>query len=113
MYQHDPDALQRLENTHPWTSNPKFFDTCHVSALAATKMLKHSLSGVEQGRREERKPLEIMGLLLGRPTEHGGIVVTDCFPLPVEGTETRVVADDPKVAEYMVQLATQLELYAR
>jgi len=48
----------------------------------------------------------VMGLLLGRPnTEEGGcLVVTDAFPLPIEGFETRVIADDQDVVNYMISL---------
>jgi len=57
-------------------------------------------------------PLEVMGLLLGRPdplTPHT-LVVTDAFPLPIEGFETRVVADDGNVINHMITLGESLEL---
>lgn len=37
------------------------------------------------------------------------LLVMDCFPLPVEGTETRVVADDQEVQAYMVNMSESLE----
>ena len=37
------------------------------------------------------------------------VLVMDCFPLPVEGTETRVVADDEEVQAYMVNMSESLE----
>ena len=43
--------------------------------------------------------LEIMGLLLGK-IEGNVMVVMDCFALPVEGTETRVNAQE-QANEYM------------
>lgn len=45
--------------------------------------------------------LEVMGLMLGKIEAHT-FVVTDAFRLPVEGTETRVNAQD-EANEYMVE----------
>jgi COP9 signalosome complex subunit 5 len=52
-----------------------------------------------------------MGMLLGRPdplTPHT-LVVTDAFALPIEGFETRVVADDEGVVNHMIALGESLE----
>ena len=59
----------------------------------------HAYSGCEKGIKEGGKPIEVMGLMLGRPhtEELNTLVVTDAFPLPIEGFETRVIADDDKV----------------
>ena len=38
------------------------------------------------------------------------LVVTDAFPLPIEGFETRVVADDQDVTNHMIALGEELEL---
>ncbi len=57
-----------------------------------------------------------MGLLIGRPdiSDLGQtMIVSDAFPLPVEGIETRVVTDDEKVMGYMTELADTLELTRR
>lgn len=72
--------------------------------------LQHTYSGVEKGVKAGSKPIEVMGLLLGRPnTEEGGcLVVTDAFPLPIEGFETRVIADDQDVVNYMISLGEVL-----
>ncbi len=67
----------------------KHFTDCKVSALAAMKMLKHALAGVTEGRAERGVPVEIMGLLIGKP-DGNAIVVTDVFPLPVKGIEYQV-----------------------
>jgi hypothetical protein len=32
------------------------------------KMLKHALAGVEKGRKAGTNPIEIMGLLIGKPS---------------------------------------------
>ena len=57
------------------------------------------------------KPIEVMGLLFGRPNteEENAFVVTDAFPLPIEGFETRVIADDMDVQNYMISLQETLE----
>ena len=72
----------------------------------------HSHSGVEKGIKATGTPVEVMGLLLGRPCteESHALVVTDVFPLPVEGAETRVLADDQEVLNYMIELGESLEL---
>lgn len=52
-----------------------------------------------------------MGLLLGRPDPHcpTSLIVTDAFPLPIEGFETRVIADDQAVVNHMISLNECLE----
>jgi hypothetical protein len=48
---------------------------------------------------------------LGCPsdTHPDTLVVTDVFPLPVTGFETRVVADDESVINYMIELSEMIE----
>lgn len=41
--------------------------------------------------------------------EPGGNSMIQVFPLPVEGAETKVLADDQEVANYMIGLADLLE----
>ena len=52
-----------------------------------------------------------MGLMLGRPDPHKptNLIVTDAFPLPIEGFETRVIADDQNVINHMISLGERLE----
>jgi COP9 signalosome complex subunit 5 len=66
--------------------------------------LQHTYSGVDKGIKGGGKPIEVMGLLLGRPhpDDPKSLVITDAFPLPIEGFETRVIADDQDVINYMV-----------
>jgi proteasome lid subunit RPN8/RPN11 len=56
-------------------------------------------------------PFSVMGLMLGRPDPHKptNLIVTDAFPLPIEGFETRVVADDQSVVNHMISLGERLE----
>jgi COP9 signalosome complex subunit 5 len=53
----------------------------------------------------------VMGLLLGRPDPYSPttLIVTDAFPLPIEGFETRVIADDQAVVNHMISLNECLE----
>ena len=62
-------------------------------------MVTHARSGGD---------IEIMGMLLGR-VEEKTFFVTDCFALPVEGTETRVNAQT-EAYEYM---AKYVDLYGK
>ena len=50
--------------------------------------------------------------MLGRPDPDTPktLVVTDVFPLPIEGFETRVIADDQDVVNYMIELGESLEV---
>jgi COP9 signalosome complex subunit 5 len=72
--------------------------------------LKHALSGVEKGRKAGTNPVEVMGLMIGKP-DGDSIIVLDACPLPVEGSETRVVADDAQV--YMTKLMDSMELVSQ
>merc|ERR1711920_1078811 len=51
---------------------------------------------------------EVMGLMLGRVTPDGKFIITDAFPLPVEGTETRVNAG-ASANEFMVTFTEDCE----
>jgi COP9 signalosome complex subunit 5 len=73
-------------------TDPHYFTSVRISAVALLKMVMHARSGGS---------LEVMGLMLGKIEAHT-FVVTDAFRLPVEGTETRVNAQD-EANEYMVE----------
>lgn len=96
LYAVDQAKLEALRAAKPWMGDPKFMKKVKIGPSAAMKMLQHSYSGVEKGVKQGTKPIEVMGLLLGRPStdEPNTFVVTDAFPLPIEGFETRVIADD-------------------
>jgi len=110
IYRWDEEAINKMRKERPWDSNVKHFQNCKVSALAGMKMLKHCLAGVEKGRKAGTSPIEVMGLMIGK-AEGDSIIVMDACPLPVEGSETRVVADDAQV--YMTQLMDSMELRRR
>lgn len=98
-YHFDAVALQKLRSDVPWQKDPKYFEKVAMSPSAVMKIMMHCQSGVDKGISKGGNPIEVMGMLLGRPdplTPHT-LVVTDAFPLPIEGFETRVVADDDEV----------------
>ena len=64
-------------------------------------------SRADKGRKRGTNPVEVMGLLIGKPMG-GAVIVQDAIALPVEGFETRVVADDAQV--FMTQLMDSMEL---
>lgn len=112
FYNFDEASLEDLRKKSPWTSDPKFFTSVSVSPTAIVKMLTHCQSGVEKGIKQGGRPIEVMGLMLGRPdpTKPKRLIVTDVFPLPIEGFETRVIADDHDVVNYMIALGESLEV---
>ena len=75
------------------------------------RKMTHCHSGVEKGVKKGGNPIEVMGLLLGRPDPNTPrtLIVTDVFPLPIEGFETRVIADDGDVINHMIELGESLE----
>jgi len=112
-YTFDTKQLHALRASAPWTSDPKYFTKVAVSPSAIMKMMMHCHSGVEKGINQGTtgNPIEVMGMLLGRPdpdTPHT-LVVSDAFPLPIEGFETRVIADDEGVVNHMIALGESLE----
>jgi COP9 signalosome complex subunit 5 len=66
------------------SQDPQYFKKVKIGSLALYKMTTHACSGGN---------IEVMGLMMGKVL-NDTFVVTDAFPLPVEGTETRVSAGD-------------------
>jgi len=92
-------------------SDPKYFKRVKISPSATIKMMMHGQSGiiiiiiiidiiviiiitlgVDKGIKKGGKPIEVMGLLLGRPDleDPNCIIISDAQALPIEGFETRV-----------------------
>ncbi|KAF3986762.1 hypothetical protein FT663_04264 [Candidozyma haemuli var. vulneris] len=90
LYDKKPDYA--AISTQPWKSSPKYFKNVLISSLALVKMSMHAKSGGS---------IEIMGMLTGKVIGTS-IIVMDVYSLPVEGTETRVNAQN-EAYEYMVQ----------
>ncbi|PWY88974.1 COP9 signalosome complex subunit 5 [Aspergillus heteromorphus CBS 117.55] len=91
LYAYDEETHKTLSATRPWSKDPHYFKSVRISAVALLKMVMHARSGGS---------LEIMGLMQGYILPET-FVVTDAYRLPVEGTETRVNAQD-EANEYMV-----------
>ncbi|GAB0493769.1 hypothetical protein MMPV_005054 [Pyropia vietnamensis] len=81
-YYFDEVEQHAIHRAKPWASDPAHFTTVHISAVALIKMAMHARSG---------GPLEIMGTLQGKLAANA-FIITDTFPVPVVGTETRVNA---------------------
>ena len=90
LYQHDESEQKAMLNSRPWKNDPRHFKEVRISAVALLKMVTHARSGGS---------LEVMGLMQGRVVGNAFIVM-DAFRLPVEGTETRVNAQE-EANEYM------------
>jgi COP9 signalosome complex subunit 5 len=88
----DKEKQKEINNKKPWRENPNHFKHVRISAVALIKMVMHARSGGE---------IEVMGLMQGYVSEDT-FIVTDAFGLPVEGTETRVNAQDD-ANEYMIE----------
>lgn len=94
LYEYSPSQQKAINEAKPWRSNPNYFTNVRISAVALLKMVMHARSGGS---------IEIMGLMEGKILDNT-FIVTDAFRLPVEGTETRVNAQD-EANEYMVNYA--------
>ncbi|KAK2737927.1 COP9 signalosome catalytic subunit rri1 [Onygenales sp. PD_40] len=92
LYNYNPAAQSALASERPWSKDPRYFKNIRISAVALLKMVMHARSGGN---------IEVMGLMQGYIAANT-FIVTDAFRLPVEGTETRVNAQD-EANEYMVQ----------
>ncbi|KAF2502447.1 Mov34-domain-containing protein [Lophium mytilinum] len=96
LYAYDPSAQKTINEARPWKKDPHHFTSVRISAVALLKMVMHARSGGS---------IEVMGLMQGK-IEGSTFIVTDAFRLPVEGTETRVNAQDD-ANEYMVEFLTR------
>lgn len=92
IFYYDEAAQAKFQLEKPWVNDPHFFKRVKISALALLKMVVHARSG---------GTIEVMGLMQGK-TDGDSIIVMDAFALPVEGTETRVNAQEDAY-EYMVE----------
>ncbi|KAK4631985.1 COP9 signalosome complex subunit 5 [Fulvia fulva] len=92
LYKYDAESQKKINVAKPWRSDPHYFKYVRISAVALVKMVMHARSGGD---------IEVMGLMVGY-VEHETFIVTDALRLPVEGTETRVNAQD-EANEYVVQ----------
>ena len=92
LYSFDAAALEQLQKNKPWMADPKFFKTVMISPSCAAKMLMHAQSGVEKGiAAPQGKPIEVMGLMIGRPDPQNAtrLIVCDAYPIDADGFELR------------------------
>ncbi|KAI9852200.1 MAG: COP9 signalosome catalytic subunit rri1 [Thelocarpon superellum] len=90
LYAYDGDEQKAIQDAKPWRRDPHHFKNVRISAVALLKMVMHTRAG---------GALEVMGLMQGK-IAGDTFIVTDAFRLPVEGTETRVNAQE-EANEYM------------
>jgi len=109
VYVYDDKRIEQQNKDKPWKTDPKYFQNVRINVLAATKMVKHAVQGVHEGRKKGGLPTEVMGLLMVRP-DGNTLVIMDCVELPAEGSETRVVAEDEKVLGFMTRMQDRIEL---
>mmetsp|Transcript_17182 Transcript_17182/g.41826 ORF Transcript_17182/g.41826 Transcript_17182/m.41826 type:complete len:382 (-) Transcript_17182:187-1332(-) len=111
FYSFDETKMETFVKEKPWMNEAKYFQRVSLSPSSLSKMVMHCARGVEKGIAKGGNPTEVMGLLLGRPDPESpqNLIVTDAFPLPIEGFETRVVADDQDVVNHMISLTERLE----
>lgn len=108
--QRAPDGLLKynkaeqdaIRDQKPWVNDPNFFKKVKVSALALLKMVMHARSGGD---------LEVMGMLQGK-VDGDTFIIVDTFALPVEGTETRVNAQE-EAYEYLVSYPETAQKFGR
>ncbi|EPQ30993.1 uncharacterized protein PFL1_01182 [Pseudozyma flocculosa PF-1] len=94
VFRYDADEQRSILQAAPWRSDPHYFKTVRISAVALIKMVMHARSG---------GIYEIMGLMQGKiDVATQTIYVMDAFALPVQGTETRVNAQN-EANEFMVE----------
>ena len=92
LYDYSISKQKSVNEARPWKNTHNYFKHIRISAVALIKMVMHARSGGS---------LEVMGLMQGS-IAGDTFIVTDAFRLPVEGTETRVNAQD-EANEYMVE----------
>uniref|UniRef100_A0A060T5V2 COP9 signalosome complex subunit 5 n=1 Tax=Blastobotrys adeninivorans TaxID=409370 RepID=A0A060T5V2_BLAAD len=101
-YQYNKEEQQKLLRERPWKDDPHYFKRVRISAIALLRMAIHARAGGS---------IEVMGVMTGKilPNE---FVIMDTYPLPVEGTETRVNALG-EAYEYMVDYLNSLQAVGR
>ncbi|ORX35910.1 JAB1/Mov34/MPN/PAD-1 ubiquitin protease-domain-containing protein [Kockovaella imperatae] len=92
MFKYSREEEKALDDQAPWKTDPHYFHTVKISAVALIKMVIHARSG---------GIYEIMGVMYGK-VKDGEFWIMDAAALPVQGTETRVNAG-LEASEYMVR----------
>lgn len=112
IYKYDAEHVKLIRDTLEKGAPVNFFKNVQISALAAMKMLKHAIIGVEEGRKSESKTsFEVLGFLVGKP-DGDSVVVFDTIPSPAKGFENNVELSQGAMVAAVNQ-ATQLERKGR
>jgi len=111
LEQSEVKAQERKKLHRAKKSDPKYFHSVRISALAAIKMLLHAKQGVDDGIKETGIPVEVMGCLIGYAdiATPGVVVVTDCFEVPCKGGPHSAEMD-PRTATFMSEKSEELEM---
>eukprot|EP00039_Didymoeca_costata_P019859 m.339193 g.339193 ORF g.339193 m.339193 type:complete len:346 (+) comp18702_c0_seq1:170-1207(+) len=88
IYRYDEARHREFIDSAKYAEDPHYFKQVKMSALALLKMVMHARSGGN---------IEVMGLMQGK-IEDETMIIMDAFALPVEGTETRVSAQEDAYA---------------
>ena len=112
LYAFDAAKIEAVRTQMAWQTDPKWFRRCKVSPSATIKMMMHGQSGVDKGIKKSGKPVEVMGIVIGRPDTEDphSLIISDAYALPIEGFETSVVADNIDVQNFQIQLGEMVEL---
>lgn len=102
FYDYDKNEQKAILAAKPWRNDPNYFTGVKISTIALLRMAMHARSGGS---------IEIMGVMTGKIVGRE-FVILDAYPLPVEGTETRVNAMGEGL-EYMVQYLESLHEVGR
>lgn len=103
IYSYSEAEQEAIYDCKPWKEDANFFKVVRMSAVALVKIVMHARSGI---------PQEVMGLMQGKVTRDGTFIIMDVFPLPVEGTETRVNAG-AGANEFMVNFIESCEKFGK
>jgi COP9 signalosome complex subunit 5 len=105
LYAFDEAEQDKIYEAKPWKEDVNWAKLCRISAVALIKMVMHCRSS---GNGILGQMNEVMGLMKGKVTPDGTFIIMDAFPLPVEGTETRVNAG-ASANEFMVTFSESTE----
>lgn len=110
FYHVDKEKMKVLDKARPWKTQPNYFTSVRMSALAMIKIVMHAKTG--QGKAgiisdDAGNWVEVMGLLQGHYDE-GVFIVTDSFAMPVDASEVECSMNEASQL-YMINYCTTSE----
>jgi COP9 signalosome complex subunit 5 len=111
LYVLDKAKIEGMFKTRPWKTDPRYFKSVKMSALALIKIVMHAKTG--QGKagkisQDKGNWIEVMGLMQGY-VDDNTFVVLDSFALPVDATEVEVSMTQATM-EYMIKYLDNAKL---